>query len=118
MPRRGGIDLGGTKVQAAVFDPEHEQVLGQARRPTPQEGGPPAVVDAMAGALLDAAAEADLKTEDLAGIGVGSPGVVDSEAGTVAHAGNLPDWEEPFPLAATLSERLGAPVAIGTDVDV
>ena len=31
---RGGIDLGGTKIQAIVVNSEH-QVLGQARRATP-----------------------------------------------------------------------------------
>ena len=36
---RGGIDLGGTKIQAVVVDAEH-QVLGQARRPTPDRGRP------------------------------------------------------------------------------
>ena len=36
---RGGIDLGGTKIQAAVVDAKH-QVLGETRRPTPTKGGP------------------------------------------------------------------------------
>ena len=36
---RGGIDLGGTKIQAIVVDSGND-VLGEARRPTPQEGGP------------------------------------------------------------------------------
>src|SRR4051794_19260669 len=36
---RGGIDLGGTKIQTVVVDFENE-VLGQSRRPTPATGGP------------------------------------------------------------------------------
>jgi glucokinase len=118
MPICGGIDLGGTKIQAVVFDNEREKVLGQARRPTPQEGGPPAVVEALAGALTEAASDAETKADGLVGIGVGSPGEIDADAGTVARAGNLPDWSDPYPLAATLSERLGAPVSLGNDVDV
>ena len=51
-------------------------------------------------------------------MGVGSPGAVDAEAGIVAGARNLPDWEEAFPLALALSERLGCPVALGNDVQV
>ena len=39
---RGGVDLGGTKIQAVVLDDRNE-VAGQARRPTPTEGGPQAV---------------------------------------------------------------------------
>jgi glucokinase len=118
MSTRGGIDLGGTKVQAIVFDVEGERVLGQARRPTPQTGGPPAVVDALFGCLTEAASEAALETHDLAGVGVGSPGEIDPEAGTVARAGNLSDWGAPFPVGAYLADRLGVPVSLGNDVDV
>jgi glucokinase len=118
MPVRGGLDLGGTKIQAVVFDPAGERVLGQAREPTPHEGGPPAVVDALVDALRGAAAQAGMTTDRLDGIGVGSPGETDPSAGTVAHANNLPDWDEPFALAAALSERCGAPATIGNDVDV
>jgi glucokinase len=113
---RGGIDLGGTKIQAVVVQPDHT-VLGQARRPTPVEG-PPAVAEAMATALRDAATAAGVQSSQLAGIGVGAPGVIDAVAGTVAHAGNIPGWSGVFPIVATLSSALGAPVALGNDVDV
>jgi len=118
MPARGGLDLGGTKIQAIVFDGGDERVLGQARLPTPREGGPPAVVDALVEALQGAASDAGTTTEQLDGIGVGSPGEIDTEAGTVAHASNLSNWDEPFDVAAVLSERCGAPVSLGNDVDV
>ena len=115
---RGGIDLGGTKIQCVVVDAS-QKVLGEARAPTPTVGGPAAVADAMATALREAATGAGLKsTSELAGIGVGSPGAVDEKAGTVSGAGNLPDWAGSFPLGPTLSEALGAPVSIGNDVGV
>ena len=113
----GGIDLGGTKIQAVVVGEAHE-VLGQARRPTPRDGGPSGVATAMVDTLADAAAQAQLPPASLAGVGVGSPGAVDAEAGTVAHARNLPMWEEPFPLAEILSRAIGSPVALGNDVQV
>jgi glucokinase len=117
MNATGGIDLGGTKIQAVVVDEAHE-VLGQARRPTPRDGGPSAVATAMIDTLADAAAQAQLPPASLAGVGIGSPGAVDAEAGTVAHARNLPMWEEPFPLAEILSRGLGSRVALGNDVQV
>ena len=43
---KGGMDLGGTKVQAVVVA-ARGKVVGEAKLPTPQEGGPVAVVDAM-----------------------------------------------------------------------
>jgi len=117
MSATGGIDLGGTKIQAVVVDEAHD-VLGQARRPTPRDGGPSAVATAMLDTLADAAAQAQLAPSSLAGLGVGSPGAVDAEAGTVAHARNLPMWEEPFPLAEVLFRGLGSRIALGNDVQV
>ncbi len=114
---RGGVDLGGTKIQAVVLD-EAGAVLGDSRRPTPTEGGPPDVVEAIASALGDAAAAAGIEPASLAGVGIGSPGDVDDRAGTVTSARNLPDWEGSFPLASALTERVGAPVYLGNDVNV
>src|SRR4051812_1215364 len=114
-PVRGGLDLGGTKIQAVVCDDEH-RVLGQSRRETPQEGGPGDVVEALAGALEEAAADAGVQVSKLEGVGVGSPGAVDAEAGTVAEASNLPGFGDPFPLAGALAERSGVRARLGNDV--
>jgi glucokinase len=114
---RGGIDLGGTKIEAVVVD-EDNQVIGQAREQTPTAGGPSAVAAQMAEAMRAAAKAADSSSSSLEGVGVGSPGDVDEAAGTVANAGNLPDWTDAFPLGAFLSERLGTRVLIGNDVQV
>jgi len=114
---RGGIDLGGTKIQTAILDGQGE-VVGQARRPTPTEGGPQDVADAMAEALREAAAQASVEPAALTGIGVGSPGDANEETGVVANAGNLPGWEAPFPLAETLEQSLGTEVRVGNDVQV
>jgi glucokinase len=114
---RGGIDLGGTKIEAIIVDPGNE-VRGSARAPTPTDGGPAGVAAQMARVLKEAAAAATVKPAALAGVGVGSPGDVNDEAGTVANAGNLPDWTEPFALARALSDALGCPVHLGNDVQV
>ena len=114
---RGGIDLGGTKIQAAVVDAGNS-VVGQAKEPTPTEGGPAGVAEAMAKALAAAAEDAGTEPAKLDGVGVGSPGAVDAAAGTVSDAGNLPDWEGAFPLGEALSESLGTEIRIGNDVQV
>jgi glucokinase len=109
---RGGIDLGGTKVQAVVID-ESDSVAGQARRSTPRNGGPEDVADAITEALQEAAGGIP---DALTGIGVGSPGSVNEAKGTVANARNLPNWTQPFPLGETLARRFGVPVRVGNDV--
>ena len=115
MARYGGIDLGGTKIQAVLVDDAHE-VLGDARHPTPTRGGPADVVLAMAGAMREALEQAG--GGELTSVGVGSPGAVDEEAGTVTSARNLPDWEGSYPLRDKLEAALGAPVSISNDVNV
>jgi glucokinase len=114
---RGGIDLGGTKIQAAIVE-DGGKVVADARRETPTSGGPEDVAGQMAEALSEAATNAKLETGALAGVGVGSPGDVDEEAGVVSGARNLPGWDGSFPLADRLSGALGAPVRVGNDVQV
>jgi glucokinase len=121
MSNYGGIDLGGTKIQAVIVDQDHG-VLGQARRPTPTEGGPEDVAGEMAQTLRDAAETAKLGVGGdliLDGIGVGSPGTI--EGGDVSSARNLPGWEGTFALAAALESALGVDgisIEIGNDVQV
>jgi glucokinase len=115
MSMLGGIDLGGTKIQAAIIDSEH-RVLGEARRPTPTEGGPEDVAAEMEAALRDAVEKGALDIGELAGVGVGSPGTIDGSS--VSDARNLPNWEASFPLGERLSAALGCEVKLGNDVQV
>ena len=114
---RGGIDLGGTKIQTVVVDSDNN-VLGQSRRPTPTTGGPEDVAREMAAALREAASEAGLGSRDLRGVGVGSPGDADENTGVVSDARNLPGWAGSFPLGQHLADQMGVPVRIGNDVSV
>ena len=118
MGVRGGIDLGGTKIQAILVD-ERNEVIGEARHPTPRTGGPQAVADELAATLSEAAQEAGVPVGGLTGVGVGSPGEIDAATGTVSQARNLQGWEGSFALGPALSEALGVDsVRIGNDVTV
>jgi glucokinase len=114
---RGGIDLGGTKIEAVVVEADGK-VVAQSRHPTPTDGGPAKVAGEMTAAITSAAESAGLATDKLAGVGVGSPGEIDSRKGTVAHARNLPDWDDPFALGPALEKELSTMVKIGNDVQV
>lgn len=114
---RGGIDLGGTKIQTVVVEADGA-LRGEARQPTPTSGGPADVAHAMEDALREAASAAGVKPEELAGVGVGSPGDADSRTGIVSGARNLPGWDGSFALGETLARALGTEVRIGNDVQV
>jgi len=114
---RGGLDLGGTKIQAVLTDGD-ASVVASARRETPRLGGPKAVVRELAGTLRDALGDAGVEPSALSGVGVGTPGDIDSESGVVAHVANIRGWKGPFALADALSAELSAPVFVGNDVNV
>jgi glucokinase len=107
-----GIDLGGTKIYAVIFD--GTKVLAEGKTKTPIQGGPLAVVDAMAAVVRELG-----PIDHLEGVGVGAPGVIDPNDGTVQQAPNLAGWMEPFDVAGALSSALGGlPVAVDNDVNV
>ena len=118
MPRmKGGLDLGGTKIQAVVTDGE-AAVLGRARRETPRQGGPEAIVFELAETLRAALDDAGVEPMGLAGIGVGAPGSIDVEKGTVVQVANIDGWDASFPLGPALAAEMGRAVTIGNDVNV
>jgi glucokinase len=115
---RAGVDLGGTKIEVLIVEGEKD-VLGRARRPTPDKGGASAIVEAIARTVEDAAADATVDAGRLSGVGVGSPGAVDAAAGTVGFNSNLAGgWKDPYPFADELGRAVGTRVRVANDVDV
>lgn len=115
---RAGVDLGGTKIQVAIVD-QLNRVLGTDRRPTPTTGTPDNVTDEIAASVRAAADNAGVSLDEIGGVGLGGPGQIDVDAGTLSNAGNLPGWMITYPLVHELSSRLdGKPVRLGNDVQV
>ncbi|MCI8477845.1 MAG: ROK family protein [Oscillospiraceae bacterium] len=108
-----GIDLGGINIAAAVVD-EAGKILGRYSRPTPKA---PAVqvADEMARAARAAVEQAGLTLEQIASLGVGSPGAIDPTEGTVLYWCNL-DFEH-VPLGKLLEDRLRLPVYLENDAN-
>ena len=104
-----GVDLGGTKIQAAVVDADGRVVADQ-RTPTDVAGGPTKAVEDIARCVH--ACGSDLA--DIGAVGVGVAGQVDTLTGTVRSAPNL-QWTD-FPLGERLEQALGVPVVIENDV--
>ncbi|MFP4352738.1 MAG: polyphosphate--glucose phosphotransferase [Puniceicoccaceae bacterium] len=103
-----GIDVGGSRIKAAVVDLEAGCTVTKRQRvDTPEPSRPEAV--------LDACAEVARPFGDLFPVGVGFPGVI--RDGVVLTAENLhKDWIG-FELEKSLSERMGRPVKALNDAD-
>jgi glucokinase len=111
-----GVDLGGTKILAAVFNGSFENV-GTAKLSTKSQRGVEAVIERIARCVQDAIDEADLSLKQVAGVGIGAPGAVDSEAGTVIFAPNLEGWKD-VALKKQLEKLLGVPVFVENDCNI
>lgn len=110
-----GIDLGGTKILAGVVGPGN-QILGRAKRSTPAAEGGEAIVRAIIETVQDALVAARLTRDDIAGAGIGSPGPLDAETGTILFSANMNVRN--FPLGPLLSANLKSPVLVQNDVRV
>ncbi len=115
-----GVDLGGTKILAAVVD-GNGQVLGQSKRKTIPKGEivtPPLVADRIALTVTEALAAAGLERTQVKAVGASAPGPVNVSTGWVARAANLPGWEAGYDLGPELSKRLKLPVVVDNDVNL
>ncbi|WP_329613228.1 ROK family protein [Streptomyces brevispora] len=105
-----GLDLGGTKIAAALLDADGT-VLARHSRPTPARDGATAVLDALAAA----AAEVD-PGRTAAALGIAAAGVIDPRTGMVTSAtDSIRGWAGTA-LGAGLADRTGYPVACDNDV--
>lgn len=109
-----GIDLGGTNIVAAVVD-ENYQIVTKAstktNRPRPAE----AIADDMAAMAIQAVKDAGLTMEQIEWVGVGTPGIANSETGIIEFSNNL--GFENTPMAELIRRHIDKPVYIENDAN-
>jgi glucokinase len=112
------VDLGGTRIRAAVVLPDGTR-LARVERPTPVDEGPSAILAACrdvarrsrAGVPADSAPA-------IAGIGISSPGPVDPNHGVVLEPPNLGPHFRDIPIAADLGAAEDLPAFLDRDTNV
>jgi len=109
-----GFDLGGTKMQACVYD-DAFKCIGRRRKKTRGHEGPEAGVARIVDTINKTLSEADVAPETLGGIGVGCPGPLDLDKGIMIDAPNL-GWKN-VNLKDMLEKTFGCPAIITNDVD-
>lgn len=110
-----GIDLGGTNIAVGILNEKGEIIL-KGSVPTGAHREISFVIDDMASLCKKLITDADLSLNDIARIGVASPGTVNPETGEVVYANNL--RMSHVPLAKMLSERTGiSEIHLANDAD-
>ena len=103
-----GVDIGGTHIDVALI--EDKKIIKSYSCRTPSTENKETVTSAVEQAIQK------LFTGDVAGIGVGVPGLVDLETNDVLDVYNIPSWDR-VPLKAILEKRFQKPVFVNNDAN-
>lgn len=110
-----GIDLGGTFIKGGIVD-DLGQIIYEDKTPTESEKGADGVATNIANLVKTLLDKVGLGTDDVEGIGMGVPGMIDSKAGNVIYSNNL-KWKD-FRIGESVSKMTGLKVKIANDANV
>lgn len=105
-----GVDLGGTKIATALHD-QTGKVIKRVQYSTKQFKSAEAVINALAESVNEVRGD-----YPIVGVGVASPGAVDTDRGIILKGTNLPDWTN-IPLQAEMEAQLNLPVKVVNDAN-
>ncbi len=108
-----GVDLGGTNLRIAAVN-EGGELLEKTTTST--KLGRAAVIDDMTAAIKEVASKFSAAPDRLLGVGIGIPGIIDTNQGLLRHSPNLPGWED-CPVQEEIERRLGTPVVLENDAN-
>ena len=109
-----GVDLGGTNLRIAAVDSDGK-LLEKLTLGTEVQRGRDFVISEMCDAIQSLVAKYR-DSGQLAGIGIGVPGFIDMDTGTVMRSPNLPDWIN-FPVREHIESKLGTTVILENDAN-
>ena len=110
-----GVDLGGTKVTAAIANMSCA-IVNEVTEPTDRRGGG-AVLDQIARLATRLARDANAHPSRVLCVAIGTPGVLSKETGKIELAPNIPGVDE-LDVGAILKEKLGSNIVIENDVNL
>jgi len=113
---RIGVDLGGTNIAIGIVSEEgaivaKKSVKTGASRPFAE------IMKDMADCILSLLADQNISLDDVACIGIGTPGSVNNETGMLVYANNFKDGEN-IPMRDLLQKYINKPVYLGNDANV
>ncbi|HTK05702.1 MAG TPA: ROK family protein [Ktedonobacteraceae bacterium] len=115
LPLVIGIDLGGTQIRTAVL--QGGRLLSRISLLCGENATPERIIPRMFQAVEQALQSAGVTLQQIAGIGIGAPGPLNSHAGIVYCPPNLPGWEN-VPLRALFSDHFERPTYLENDANV
>jgi len=109
------IDLGGTKIAAALIAPDN-RVMDKAHSPTLVSEGPQPVIDRIFSMIDRLLSQGNTDPAQLYGIAIAAAGAIDTNKGLVTSSPNLPGWTD-VPLRDMVRKRYGADTCLINDAN-
>ena len=114
IPLVVAVDLGGTQIRTAVL--RGAQLLSRVGLLTGENPTPERVIPRIFQAIQQALTEADIPLEQVVGIGIGTPGPLNSHTGVVYDPPNLPGWKD-VPIRELFSQQFHMPIFVENDAN-
>ena len=112
-----GVDVGGTNIKLGVVDPAGDVIVRNSFATSPFASSRIKLIGAIAREIENSIKTAGLNKKQIAGVGVGLPGLVDYEKGIVRFLPNIPGWRGVH-LKSILQKKVKLPVFIDNDVKI
>ena len=110
-----GVDLGGTKIGAALVI-KNGHIKKYIKNPTNAQQGKDVVIDRIKETINQLINQSGVNFDNISGIGIGVPGQLDARTGIVYSAPNLPGWKE-VPICRIIEERFKVPIVLENDAN-
>jgi glucokinase len=112
-----GVDVGGTNIKLGVVDHSGKVIVRNSFATKPFASSRIKLISALAREIEASIITAGLNKKQIAGVGIGLPGLVDYEKGLVRFLPNIPGWRGVH-LKSILQKRVNLPVFVDNDVKV
>lgn len=109
-----GIDIGGMSVKYGLVD-EDNKIVAKHTIPTNIEISANEFIECIGDGIFELLEMTSNTMEDIKGIGVGCPGIINSRDGIVIYSNNI-NWRD-VPLVSQLKSRFSVPIGIANDAD-
>jgi glucokinase len=110
-----GVDLGGTNLRAGLVDRDG-RVHHKLSIRTDYNANPQTISDQIFKLIHDVIHVSQVEISDIAGIGLGSPGLIDKRGETIIFSPNLPQWRN-IPIKHLIAKRFVVPCVLENDAN-
>jgi len=110
-----GVDVGGTSIKVGLVD-DRGRTVGRSSIATHEERGLDDAIVRMHRAISDLVSSHEFAEQDVAAIGLATPGSMDIKRGMILQPPNMPHWRN-YPIVERLSNACDKPVSYANDAN-